>query len=71
MGLKKKIEPDPKEKNAKYFSPHKMRDVVYVLIVVHAPRNTSSRAIAIKSQSVFREINFKRVVLTSFSRIFP
>ena len=71
MGKKKKIHPDPKEKIAKICFPLiKMRDVVYVLIIVHAPRNTSSRAIAIKSQSVFREINFKRVVLTSLVEFF-
>ena len=72
MGKKKKIEPDTKEKIAKICFPLiKMRDVVYVPTVVHAPRITSSRAINIKLQSVFREINFKRLASMSFSIIFP
>ena len=55
MGKKKKIYPDPKEKIAKMcFHTIKMRDVVYVPTVVHAPRNTSSRAIDIKSHSFLR-----------------
>ena len=71
MGKKKKIEPDPKEKIAKICFPLiKMRDVVYVPTVVHAPRITSSRAINIKLQSVFREINLKRLASISFSIIF-
>ena len=72
MAKKKKIHPDPKEKIAKIFFPLiKMRDVVYVLAIVHAPRNTSPRVIDIKLKSVFREIHLKRLALICFSRIFP